>query len=977
MIKQGLAFLGLFGCGLGLLFWLDSREQRPTHVASEGQSEGLAPPTIAGTAPGLTMVPRGRFQLVQYAGDGAASAGRSIEFTAANSGPGEGQRILLDELTIRMFDPKTGELVVDINAESGSTLLNQPGRDVREMSLSSAVELSGVSVKLLRGSRLVPLELTAATLSGDLALGRFETPGRAKIVGSGISAEGDGLILDESLGLISFSANANTVVRAEGGQPGRLACVGPLTIRQQPADGPRPVQIEASQRALLAVEGDTGLSLEARDISIAGRVEESAAPDSGGGFRFEKLQANGEVELRAAGHVFRTESADFELTPAGALKLAELRGSPYGRLSLPDDAPAEVTAGQAGDGQVEVWGQGPMIVTWAESASFQVAGPAELRWRGASLWAAGGLAAKPPGSSTGSQAATTFSAWTGVVLDFEGWNVRTDNLTGRLFETGERGRLELESSGHSQVSGRTSGGGDLNLLAREGFDFEFDGQRWLVPEARLVDFNLAGGERLSGRAARLFDFDAEARSFRASGDVEVQSGEDYLTGESVEVLGLEDFTLIGRAADADRAALPVRFDSRLGSIVAMQLERRLDALEARGAVMARFDSPDFKLDLDCEALSLSGRGLLRMVQAGEQVEHWNSPILLLARGSVHAAANSTQRTFSIDAASLRLLRTALLESREFRSDLQARTAVDASFRDTLGHYKLLAAEFDATFYDPFEQPEEASREDWETEGRGNLAARGDVRLEKIDSPPLTGRGDRFELDENRLGRLSAREGAQVETAGYLPGTGEPFTLRAKEFSYQGERLVALEPRIVIVGKEGREFENRGAFALKELQADAKKLVAVPESVTFTDEVAFVAHTPEGERWTLNAGLARFDHTSAADAQAGAFDRLVAESRVRVLFSAGPNITGDYLTANTLTGMVRIDGTPATAYTQMLVSAQYFELDTRNFQLRMGPGYAASRTKETPAPVEPPPAPPAGFEGEGEQRQDAGPRKPQR
>jgi hypothetical protein len=444
------------------------------------------------------------------------------------------------------------------------------------------------------------------------------------------------------------------------------------------------------------------------------------------------------------------------------------------------------------------------------------------------------------------------------------------------------------------------------------------------------------------------------------------------------VLGLEDFTLVGRAANGELPAMPVRFESQLGSIVAMQLERRLDALEARGAVVARFDSPELELDLDCEALSISGRGLLQLEQAGEQVERWNSPVLLLARGAVHAEANSAARTFSIDAASLRLLRTPSLETREFRSDLQARTAVQTTFRDSLGHYKLLSAEFDAIFYDPFERPEEATRENWETQGRGSLAARGEVQIEKIDSPPLTGRGDRFELDETRLGRLTAREGGQVETAGFLPGTGEPFTLRAKEFSYQGERLLALDPRIVIVGKEGRELENRGAFALKELQADAKKLVATPENVTFTDEVVFVAHTPEGERWTLNAGLARFDHTAAAEAQAGAFDRLVAERKVRVTFSAGPNITGDYLTANTLTGMVRVDGTPATAYNQMLVSAQFFELDTRNFQLRMGPGYAAPRSSETPPPAETPPTPPAGFEGNGDgQPQEKGPRTPGR
>lgn len=959
MIKQALGFVGLFGLGLAVLFWVDSRQGAQKRGFEGPPLQEPPPPEALGeAAPGITMIPRGRFSLVQYAEGQAGSAGRSIEFTAGNSGPGEDRRVLLEDLTIRMFDPQTDALVVEILAERGSTELEQPGKDVSEVSLSSQVDLHGVTVKLLRGSRLVPLVLTSDELSGDLSRGRFVTPGWADISGSGISAQGHGLTLDESLGLIAFERDASTVVRAEGGQPSRLACAGALTIQQEPGSAARPIHIEAKDRALLAFEGETPLTLQAQRIEIDGRLEEQDTDPADGGFRFENLTARGDVELRAAGHNFRSQGAAFELSEAGQLKHANLVGSPLGKLRLPESQAGPVQVG----GLVELWGEGPLRLDWGAAPTFQVAGPAELRWRGASLWAAGGLAARPPVGAD-SEAGTEFRAWTGVELDFEGWEVRTENLAGRLFELGVTGRLELETVGHSRIEGRTESGEILDLLARGGFDFHAEGQRWLVPEAREVAFNLVGATPLSGQAGRLFDFDPERRSFRASEEVEVHSGADYLTGDSVEVLGPEDFTLIGRPADTSQPAVPVRFESRFGSIVAMQVERRLDSIEGRGAVHAVFAGPEQSLDLDCEALSISGRDLLSLEGSGPREDRWSAPVLLLARGDVRAKADGPTRNFLIRSGSLRLMRTPLLDTREFRSDLQARGAVDASFRDELGHYKLRAAEFDALFFDPFERPEATAGEAWQSEGRGSLAARGDVELEKVDSPPLTGRGDRFELDHQRRGRLLARDGGQVSATGYLPGSGEPFTLRARAFSFEPDRLVAELPEIVIVGVEQRPADQEGAFALKELEASALRLVATPEEILFSEKVHFVAHTPEGSRWTLDAGEARFDRLDQSAPQRGRFDHLEALERVRLAFSEGPTLTGDRLSANTLTGLVRVDGTPATARNEFLFSAQWLEIDTRNFLLRAGPGYMEQQSGPDSAGDRP--AQPPGSEAERE------------
>jgi hypothetical protein len=72
------------------------------------------------------------------------------------------------------------------------------------------------------------------------------------------------------------------------------------------------------------------------------------------------------------------------------------------------------------------------------------------------------------------------------------------------------------------------------------------------------------------------------------------------------------------------------------------------------------------------------------------------------------------------------------------------------------------------------------------------------------------------------------------------------------------------------------------------------------------------------------------------------------------FSEGPTLSGDRLSANTLTGLVRVDGTPATARNEFLFSAQWIEIDTRNFLLRAGPGFMEQQPGK---PAEAPPAPP--------------------
>ena len=941
MIKKLTAFALLFGVGFALLLWFDSR-RGGTPLRTPAGSTGSVTHTEIERAPGaehqVQLIAGGRLQIDQFDRNQDGSAGRSLTLVAQDSGPAPEGRTALRAVTIEMLDPASGEQVVRVVAERALAVVSQAGERFGDAQIDPNIQLEDVTVSLLRGSRMVPIELTSALLEGDLDLGVFTTPGRAVVHGSGLHAEGNGFRLDEGRGEMLFREDSSCTLSAEGGQPGRLACAGELSIRQPPGEGRRPLFIEATRRALLAVESGDGLSLEAHRISIDGYLD-----DDGAGFAFESLRASREVELRARGHVFTALSASFALGPSGDLESANLTGSPHGWLDLTGtgDLSAELGEGlelAPGQDLVEVWGEGPMEITWSPEPTFQVAGPARLVWRDTELWAAGGLAGGP--SLDGDH--TEVRAWTGVDLALLGWNVRTEELEGSLLERG----LELETGGYSTISGADEGGIPLDLLARGGFEFRFDGERWIVPLAREVELARGGDRPLGARSERLERFDPEHSSFEAIGQVEVQMNHDMVRGDRLFVEGPDDLVL---RSESDAL---VTLETRAGLVAAREIQRTRETLDAQGAVSANLELGDVLLRLMAESLSISGE--IEAALDGEGSGELAGPMLVVARGAVDGDIAAGARTFDVETETLRLWRAPLETEASFRTELTARGEVEARVESPDAEYAISAAELDGLFFDPFERPADVAPEDWESEARGTIEARGDVFVESLLEPLISGRGDRFLVDESRTASLIARPAdptvpdvlpGDVRAEGVLPGSGEPFQMRALRVDFEPGEIAAQRPEILIIGKQGNPGQEAGRLALAELHATSRELLATETRVRFGGQVRFRAKTFDDEEWTLRTELARFDHTGSTLSPTGAFDRLTAEKDVRLSFSQGPEVTGDYLTAEALTGRVRVDGTPARFYGDFMQASTWFEFDTKNFMPSSGPGWMEPAGKQ--------------------------------
>ena len=697
-----------------------------------------------------------------------------------------------------------------------------------------------------------------------------------------------------------------------------------MVLQQPPGEGTRPISIVADHRALLAVESGEGLSLEANHIEIDGVIHEDREED---GFSFEHLSAKSEVDLRARGHSFVAKLADFELGPTGELRTAVLSGSPQGTLDL--QRSEELAGGleiAPGGNVVELRGEDSMEIAWQPEPHFQVGGPALLEWRDTKLYAAGGLSGGP----TLDGLDTRVRGWTDVVLELNGWKVSTNDLDATLLEIG----MTLKTGGHSSVTGADTDGIPLEVHAREGFSFEFDGEFWTLPVAREIQMARGGPNPMAASARELRNFDPEALAFEAHEEVEVEIDQDTVRGEHLQVFGPRDLLLKGNGTDL------VEFRAAAGSFEAIEIRRKEDALEGYGDVGVNLALGEVAMRLSADNLSISGE--IERALDGEfagSSEVFRGPMLVVARGAVDADIAAGLRRFDVMSESLRLWRAPQEGEMAFRTELNAREAVTGRITDPVSDYRITSVELDGLFFDPFEDPSETSSAQWETEARGSIDARGDVAVESLTAPPMSGKGDSFHADETRRARLEADVDNRVRAEGFLPGTGEPFQLRAQALDFESERLDATDPEILIIGRDEVPNEDNGRIALSQLHATAGRLVATLDRVRFEDRVRFTASTYEDDTWTLNAEGARFDHSGSKLSPTGAFDRLTAEKNVSIAFSAGPTVIGDYLTADALTGRVRVDGTPSIFRGDFgSPAATWWAFDTKTFTPSSGPGW---------------------------------------
>ncbi|QDU64947.1 hypothetical protein [Engelhardtia mirabilis] len=918
MIRRTIAFLLLFGGGLLALRqffgvelvadWSKPQRSFPERGRSgavvTGEEFGAARLLLSGATVFSSYVPLGGRGVPLY------------RLVAQDSETSDDGSVVLEDLVLELFDEDDGELTVLLTAARGRTRLESDDGGV-EPSLSNQISFEDVEVKLVRGSRLVPLVMTSDHLVGDLERSRFTTTTRALVKGSGLDAEGSALDLDLSTGRIEFASDARCTVVAGPNGRGRLVSSGPMLIeRFDPSDETR-LKVVAQRRALLVVEGDDALSLDARRIEIVGHADTTegtadadADTEEDEALVFESLFAEGESTLRMDGHRFQGQRVDFQMSPDGRLGSARLTGGPEAHLAL--EPPTE-GAGPAGEPEIlRVWGESSMDLTLSPDVSVTVAGPAQLDWRDTELWAAGGLAGRPATDDL----PASFRAWSGVEVHFAGWTLKTLELDGKI----DAERLEVTTLGESEVTGVTREGEELKLIAYESLTFEAREDRWTVPSAGRIALSLLSDPPVAASADHLTGFDPETLDFVADGSVELITRGDLLRGEKVVAKGIDDITISSGGEQR------VVYVSDRGEVLAHQITRVPGRILAEGDV-------DAELTLD----DLTGRVLAGRVEILGDFDR-DTTVQSLGRtelnaaGAVSASLDQSGSHFDLSGDALRILRVPVGEPDLVMTELRVTGSVEAITRGAYGDYELHSDQLDGLLY---ARDGEALEEGVGQDSQGELVAEGHVHLESLGTPELTAQGGRLVLLEGGVGTLDPGEDGIVLAEGRLPGTGRPFALEALALQFAPDGLIADRPNLVL------DMPDAGLepSPLDGLKATAARLVARPEKLSFKGNVTFVGRMPSGSTWTLRANEADFIGDPSSDPSKPRLARMVADGAVRLAFSDGPTAEGDRLTARTWSGVIHLLGRPAIIQQPggLRSEAEWFKIDAREYLIESGPG----------------------------------------
>ena len=928
MIRRTLVFLLLFGGGLMALQqffgvklptqWGSPKRSFPEHARTGAVVTGEEFGTAVLLVSGATVYSR----YVQL-GDRGVPRYRLVAQDSETDAEGS---VILRDLTLELFDAEDGELTVLLSAARGRTRLESDSGQV-EPSLSNQISFEDVTIELVRGSRLVPLVMTSDFLEGDLVRRRFTTPTRAVVKGSGLDAEGSALDLDLTSGRIEFASEARCTVMAGPSGRGRLVSAGPMLIeRFDPGDESR-LKVVAQRRALLVVEGEDSLSLDARRIEIVGHADQSEAPtedeassaaEKDEALIFESLFAEGEATLRTSGHRFQGQRVDFQMAPDGELGSARLTGGPEAYLALDapvvDGQPVEVQP--SGEPEIlRVWGESTMDLTLAPEVSVTVAGPAQLDWRDTELWAAGGLSGTP---ATDDQPAS-FRAWSGVEAHFAGWTLKTLELDGKI----DVDQLEITTIGESEVTGVTRAGEELQLIAYDSLTFVARDDRWTVPSAGRIALSLQSDPPIAASADRLIGFDPETLDFVAEGSVELTTRGDLLRGARVIAQGVDDITI---GSDGERRVVYV---SRRGEVLAHEITRTPGRIQADGDVDAQLTLEDLSSRVTAGHVELLGDfDENTTVQSLGRTE-------LTAAGGVVATLAQGAAAFDLTGENLRILRVPVGERDLVMTELRVSGAVEAVTSGSYGNYKLRSDQLDGLLYGRGSGVLEPGVDQ---DSQGELVAEGKVHLESLGEPELIAQGGRLVLLEGGVGTLDPGPLGTVVAEGRLPATGRPFTLEAQALQFSPEELIAQRPEL--------ELETPSTALepspLDGLQATAVRLEARPEALTFDGDVSFVGRLPSGSTWTLRADGADFIGDPSNDGGAAPrLARMVADGNVRMAFSDGPTAEGDRLTARTWSGVIHLLGRPAIIQQPggVRTGAEWFKIDAREYLIESGPGWA--------------------------------------
>ncbi|MBL8863629.1 MAG: hypothetical protein JNK02_16690 [Planctomycetes bacterium] len=934
-MKRVALFLLLLGIGFTILWFSRDEQARRVDEAT------VEPPPHAGQFTEIPITGRdgatgrtvgieldGELVLTLFGGSGPVLR-PALELRASDVDSLGADLYDLKDVEIELLDPDSGVRRASLVAPLARVSMSYDPATPGASALRSA-RFTDVDATLHEGAPVVPLRLRSKSMDLDVAQIGLTTDEHVLIEGRGLEAEGAGL--RAGFGQDRLELQRDAVVRLDlpGGERAVLAsgAGGSLVVERRQEGGIDTLDVAAREGARLQIEPGprapelSEVTIEGREIRLVGR---GPAPAREG---YELVSANalgavvavsGNDEFRAQaadfafgergrlrlatleddvamvreGDTFRARTAVFEFGTDGLLAAATLTGEPSGDVGIGRFLAAERP--DLVDRRASIAGAGPLVVKLAEGVDVALSGPARVVVPGTDLvvTAATSLVGRVRADRRGGE----LHALGDAAIDYEGSTLRSPSvdLFWRLDAAGELA-LDAVSSGDTRLTGATEDGRPVTLEARGGLEAQWAGRRLLVPAAQGVNFAVGADddpERIRATAQRVTGLDWEARTFTAEGDVRFRHADGEGDAERALVRGERDVELTG--TETQRASYRLARSQRApqDDVRVETLGRAIRATErrvtGRGDVRVEAEARGGLLELEAQEVDVD-------VAPEREGSREPRPFRFEARRDVRSKLS-------------RLGETAELEAQWVRVDGQLILRPDEE--------PPLSVEF------------------------SSIEARGQVHAVWAGAPgrgALDARADRFIVDGEGRGRLSAGAGRRVTARGVLPGALAAYALSADWIDFDPDSIRASR---VEGGVADRESPAAARALLRDLRANS--LQADRGRVLLEGDAYIAGSSLQGESWSLSAGSIRVqgDFTDPAAIDADRVRNLVAQGGFEARMGSRGIARGERLEG--VPGQVRLEGRPASlAVLDAEWRAPWIEYDMTNMLLATDRGEIASR-----------------------------------
>lgn len=921
-MKKVALFVALFLAGMALLRVMQGPGPQGPSAAPPDETPWAAPdPTDA-----LGLTPGGRLQVRRFL-EGGEDGRRPTDFVLDALDSGEeknGTDLFLSDVTVLYLDPETKATRMELKAARATAKRGESTTDF-ELELADELRLEDVQVTLNEGAPIVPVTVSVPVLYVDLEARTLSSDQAVTLAGERLSGSGTGVFFDEQAGFLRIPQNGDLRV-ANGGETARLRSNGALSLERDTEDQLALI-VRAEGGARLSPnppeggagpEDDQGLSAE--------RIVLSGYEVAPGELELQVLDAEGGARYRQGPHELSGEHLKVELDLAGDPARAEVHGDAHARLEL---EPGMGPGGEAGDGRSATVSSEDIVLEWLpDGVHVKAAGVAVISAAGAELTADGpitGVVALDGKSavfqsSEGVRVAVNpeaRTAGTPELLDSAVLVTREVEVTLERDDAGRPMMLAV-ARGRPLVTGLTTDGRTFTVSSEGELSLRQAGNDWTLPSAERVEVTVLAGERFRARAEHVENFDPRAFSLVARGRVEVETAQGLATGEELVVTARDHFTLTGTP---ERKAA---FESADGHAEALLVERAGERVLLRGDVTANL-KPTLgggeTYDLACSELSVA-RSLTPGEDGGSQrvmaleASELSRAVMDSPDGTLELACKHLTGAFeeSLDAAGGSLGSASTLKAENVERAIVVRPG-ERPLRTRLTCNELTATRR-ATL-----------GEDGQLAVTGEAVARGDVVFSgSLGAIPFTGLAHELAVDEASHLRASAEGEGSVFFSGLLPSNRQPFEMEARWIEATPERIEAFLP---VVDVRSMQTGVPGEPDV-DIHASAKHMTSSETWLEFEEDVHVEGTTTQKIPWILDAGKVHFEG-KVAPAQSGERSEvsalLASQGVVLSLPDRGMRASGETLSAQRLTGLMRFDGVPAKFETATLVQeAEWIEVD---------------------------------------------------